>query len=451
MEKSFSKHIEYELQEKKAFLEANTGYKEKYSNIVTDVDKIQYLETLYNAMPTNYEDIISPKNFEQEYGRLDSYTINDMLINSWDSFIKRNPNLNIRNVVKDEVQKAMKCKDPKYGHATYICEDCDKTYTVPFTCKSRFCTSCAIKYQMDRAINISEKLIDCKHRHVVFTIPQELRIYFRTIPNLVDVLFKAAQETILYRFNEINKSKKFVPGIIMVLHTFSRSLNWNPHIHCLVTEGGSSAKSTLLDDIWKQVTHFNYEAFRKSFQKVLLDLMKQKLKKVLSPKDFNIFKNLVDYLYKNFDNGFYVRAKSDFKDGKYAVKYLIRYFNRPPIASSHILFYDGDYVVFYYQRHEDDQYVVKKVHIDEFFKMLIIHIPEKNFKMLRYAGIYSSHKCQNFDKIQKKFTTLCIQIMRKHANWRDRIKATFNRDPLICPHCKKKLTFFNIYIAKLTS
>ncbi|MEG1146869.1 MAG: transposase, partial [Bacilli bacterium] len=155
------------------------------------------------------------------------------------------------------------------------------------------------------------------------------------------------QETILYRFNQINKSKKFVPGIIMVLHTFGRSLGWNPHIHCLVTEGGSSANSTLPDDVWRKVTHFNYEAFRKSFQKVLLDLMKKKLKDVLSPNDFAIFKNLVNFLYKNFNNGFYVRAKSDFRDGKYAVKYLIRYFNRPPIASSHILFYDGDYVVFY--------------------------------------------------------------------------------------------------------
>lgn len=445
MEKSFYEHIQYELQERKAFLEANLGYKQTYSNIVINKDKREYLETLYTAMPVDYEEIISPKDFKELYQRFDSYTLNDMLEENRDLFLDRNPNLKIRDVVKSEVQKTIKCKDPKYGHATYLCEDCDKVYTVPFTCKSRFCTSCGIKYQLDRAISISEKLIDCKHRHIVFTIPQELRIYFRTIPKLLDVLFKAAQQTILYRFNEINKSKKFVPGIIMVLHTFGRSLGWNPHIHCLVTEGGSSANSNLSSDTWRSVTHFNYEAFRKSFQKVLLDLMKKKLKKALSNKCFREFQNLVNQLYKNFNNGFYVRAKSDFRDGKYAIKYLIRYFNRPVIASSHILFYDSEYVVFYYQRHQDDQYVLKKVHIDEFFKMLIIHIPEKNFKMLRYAGIYSSHKCNNFNNIQKRFSSLCIKIMRKHANWRDRIKSSFNRDPLICPHCKKLLVFFNYH------
>lgn len=445
IKKTFNEHIQYELQEKKAFLESNLGYKETYSNVVTNPDKREYLETLYTTMPVNYEEIISPKDFKELYERLDNYTLNDMLAESWNSFLERNPKLKIRKVVKEEVQKSMRCKDPKFGHATYICEDCDKVFTVPFTCKSRFCTSCGMKYQSDRAISISQKLLNCKHRHMVFTIPEELRIYFRVVPQLLDVLFKAAQQTILYRFNEINKSKKFIPGIIMVLHTFGRSLGWNPHIHCLVTEGGSSANSNLPNDNWKTVSHFNYEAFRKSFQKVLLDLMKKMLKKFLSPQEFRKFQNLVNQLYKKFDNGFYVRAKSDFRDGKYAVKYLIRYFNRPVIASSHILFYDEEYVIYYYQRHQDDQYVLKKVHIDEFFKMLIIHIPEKNFKMLRYAGIYSSHKCINFDKLQKRFSELCIKIMKKHANWRDRIKATFNIDPLICPHCKKLLIFSNYH------
>nr|WP_243143602.1 transposase [Pseudobutyrivibrio xylanivorans] len=30
--------------------------------------------------------------------------------------------------------------------------------------------------------------------------------------------------------------------MICVLHTFGRSLQWNPHIHCLITEGGIGNK-----------------------------------------------------------------------------------------------------------------------------------------------------------------------------------------------------------------
>ena len=41
----------------------------------------------------------------------------------------------------------------------------------------------------------------------------------------------------------MNKSQKFTPGFISVLHTFGRDLKWNPHIHCLISEGGLSAVS----------------------------------------------------------------------------------------------------------------------------------------------------------------------------------------------------------------
>ena len=49
----------------------------------------------------------------------------------------------------------------------------------------------------------------------------------------------------------MNKSQKFTPGFISVLHTFGRDLKWNPHIHCLISEGGLSddnfgAKSLIL-------------------------------------------------------------------------------------------------------------------------------------------------------------------------------------------------------------
>ena len=42
----------------------------------------------------------------------------------------------------------------------------------------------------------------------------------------------------------------------MVLYTFGRDLKWNPHIHCLISEGGYSD-----DAYWCNVKHFNYSFF----------------------------------------------------------------------------------------------------------------------------------------------------------------------------------------------
>lgn len=80
------------------------------------------------------------------------------------------------------------------------------------------------------------------------------------------------------------------------------------------------------------------------------------------------------------------------------------------MAQSRILYCDGSYVVFYYQRHEDDMYVVEKVHVYDLIKHLIVHIPDKNFKMFRYAGLYSSHKCTHFDKLFKRLYNIHIVL-----------------------------------------
>ena len=63
------------------------------------------------------------------------------------------------------------------------------------------------------------------------------------------------------------------------------------------------------------------------------------------------------------------------------------------MAESRIIDYDGTYVTFWYQRHKDNLVIIEKVHAFEFISRLIIHIPDKNFKVVRYYGLYAKeHK-----------------------------------------------------------
>ncbi len=112
------------------------------------------------------------------------------MLNTRDNFLKLG--YSIRPVVLDNVNKIIHCGDPTLGHALYFCNDCGKVKYIGFTCKSRFCNSCGANYIQDRALAISSKLINCSHRHIVFTIPKELRILFRRDRSLLDVLFQAS-------------------------------------------------------------------------------------------------------------------------------------------------------------------------------------------------------------------------------------------------------------------
>lgn len=435
------------------FRKANPQFKVDNSNLASSVQEIEYFENLYSSMGIGLFEY-SPSDFEHKFKRVDSYTFQQVFSenDNFEGFLEHS-NLPIRRVIIDEINKMLTCQDPSKGHAVYECPDCHKTFCVPFTCKSRFCNTCAIKYQMDRSLEINSKLIRCNHRHITFTIPEQLRPYFLNDRNLLNILFKAAEDSIKFRFKKRAPLKKYTPGIVLVLHTFGRDLKWNPHIHSLVTEGASSnVKNCPSNDIWINFSHFDYEGFRKSFQYCLLKYMKEYLSHTLSPKDFTDFKNLVDSLYKTYDNGFYVRAcPFDGKSTDSAISYLIRYFNRPAMAQSRILYFDGSYIVFYYQRHEDNLYVIEKTHIYKFIERLIVHIPEKGFKMLRYAGLYSSHKCAHFDKLVKKFSDASIKLKKKIANWRMRIQLYFHYDPLICPFCNTNMLFSKLVIANNSS
>lgn len=53
--------------------------------------------------------------------------------------------------------------------------------------------------------------------------------------------------------------------------------------------------------------------------------------------------------------------------------------------------YDGENVTFHYNRHEDNKLITETVSAVDFIKKLIIHIPEKHFKLIRYYGIYAKH------------------------------------------------------------
>ena len=91
------------------------------------------------------------------------------------------------------------------------------------------------------------------------------------------------------------------------------------------------------------------------------------------------------------------------------------------------------------------------VHVYDLIKRLIIHIPDKNFKMLRYAGLYSSHKCAHFDKLIKKLSDASIKTKKMLANWHMRIQLYFHYDPLVCPFCNQTMLFSELVIAKNSS
>ena len=369
---------------------------------------------------------------------MSEFTIKQIFQDNWDNFVLDNTDITIRPVVFEEVNKIINCGNPDFGYALYVCDHCGKFLKVPFRCKSRFCNTCGVKYAQDRALAMAKKSIRCKHRHIVFTMSDKLWPYFQKYRFLLEGLFYAASQAVLSWFYELNKSQDFKPGIMCTLHTFGRDLKWNPHIHMLCTEGGAGNI-----EVFRIIKHINFKALRYRWQKLILDYLSIHLPSYEIPR----FKKLKNEIYKEYENGFYVYAKPDnISSIKQTINYVVRYTGRPAMAQSRILDYDGTYVTYYYERHEDGKRVEEKIHVYEFIKLLIKHIPDKNFKVVRYYGIYAKeHK--HSKKIFKLLNENVIKIKEMLRKWQYAIELSFGYNPTKCS-CGGKLIFFDLKIPK---
>lgn len=349
-----------------------------------------------------------------------------------------------RPVVLDNIDRLLRCGDPDYGGSLYICPKCGEIKYVPYRCHSKLCSTCGAMYSLKRAQAMQSVMIDIKHRHIVFTIDEELRPYFLKDRHLLNLLFDAVEEVLLRCFhNCARKTEKEIltPGFVMTLHTFGRPLEWNPHIHVLCSEGAFNQLG-----FWRPMDFFSYKFLRKSFQKVLLD----KLRLAIGPS----FQKQKAACYKNHKDGFYVYAQpfkdergKEHKQGdmscKEIVKYVSRYLGRPVIATSRIDSYDGETVIWHYNKHENNELVTVTQPVLEFLKLVFMHLPEKNFKMIRYGGFYAS-RCKarvHAQKFKSHHHTPCLSF----ANWRDAILKSFGYDPLICAKCGSTMTFVALY------
>ena len=98
---------------------------------------------------------------------------------------------------------------------------------------------------------------------------------------------------------------------------------------------------------------------------------------------------------------------------------------------------------FYYDRHEDNKRVTEKIPAVEFIKKLIIHIPDEQFKMIRYYGLYAkeyihSSLLYRLDSKEKS------QFRKRHSHWRARLLIAFGIDPLCCS-CGNRMELVGIF------
>jgi hypothetical protein len=82
-------------------------------------------------------------------------------------------------------------------------------------------------------------------------------------------------------------------------------------------------------------------------------------------------------------------------------RYVARYIRHPAVANTRLHRYDEKTVTFWYKDREGERHFVT-MEVQEFIKALIQHIPDRNFKMIRYYGAYSRRTKRRYSGYLKR-------------------------------------------------
>ena len=301
---------------------------------------------------------------------------------------------NIKLPLKDikAAEAILCCRTPAQGYNYLSCSDDHEARIQAHSCRHRSCPVCADKARHQWIESQKQRLLNCPHFHVIFTLPHEyLCLWQYNRKWFTKAFFKACRDTLI----ELLEDKKYLgatPGILMTLHTWGRRLNYHPHIHCLVTAGGVTKASQ-----W-QALNGDYllpiRVVKALFRGKLQSYIKAGLidADVSLPEKYNL-NQMLGIHRQLYTKPWSVRIQEKYTHGKGVVLYLSRYMKGGPIKPEQIISY-GDQVEFYYKDHRDQRKKTLSLEIGEFMRRLLWHVPEIGVHVVRHFGLYAA-KNQN--------------------------------------------------------
>ena len=278
---------------------------------------------------------------------------------------------------------------------------------------------------------ISWRPKNLKYYHLAFTIPEELRPFFKRHRAALSTLPYTASETLFYFFWKKHKCK---PWLLSVIHTFGAQLNRNPHVHVMVTSWWINSNGA-----YKSIDFIPYKGVLLSRKKGLLRHLRYRCKEHLEWQNLNSELYLLNKIYSqksdhdpSQEKSWYIYFSKKANSFEVVLSYIGRYLKRPVISQSRILSYNGKDVTFSYKDKKDWLTKIITTSAIDFIWLLIQHIPNKFFKMVHYSGIFANRSKHTHLKIINRYFNNTQKTPLIPTNFRDRILAFTGKDPLLC-------------------
>ena len=332
------------------------------------------------------------------------------------------------------------CRTAELGGHVETCDHCDGKRISYNSCRNRHCPKCQglDKERWRQARH--QDLLPTPYFHVVFTLPQALRpLALRNQEVVYSLLFKAASQALL----ELGRDRKYLGGQIgftALLHTWSQTLAYHPHLHCIVPGGGVS------------VDGHRWISSRKSFfvpVKALSALFRGKmiayLKQACTSGELifpgpiarwqgkRAFGQLCRELY---GRDWVVYCKPPFTGPEETLDYLARYTHRVALTNERLLKLEGEEVHFRYRDSANGNRMRRmKLPAYEFIRRFLWHILPDHFVKIRHYGLLSNRQRTSKLRWSRYLLGAVPPGLSLRPSWQQLLQQLTGIDPTVCPSC----------------
>jgi len=289
------------------------------------------------------------------------------------------------------------CREGSLGYNCARCDGCHHQQWYASSCGDRHCPNCLGPRQAQWSEQVCERLPDCPHFHVVFTVPRELHGFFEANYRIAaGELFGAAAETLqLFQRN----NWRMEGGFLAVLHTWGRALNWHPHLHVLVSAGGRDC----LTGKWRQARD-SYLFPVRSMSKVFGAIFLRRIEAldctatVRWPDALQTLEARRDWRMRMAGLNWNIFSRATLGNTRAVVRYLARYTSRIAISNQRLTRVDADQrtVSFTWKDYKDEGRTKEMTMAGgTFLRCFTRHMVPKGFRRIRYFGMLAGRKGRN--------------------------------------------------------
>ena len=324
-----------------------------------------------------------------------------------------------RPCVRENFKKMIECRTPALGWLLYASET--EVRRVYFTCKVRSCPSCGYRATLQWQREQWTQLPNVTYAGLVFTMPDVFWSIFKQNRHLLHDLPTIGGEAIL----QWMKDKYGIrPLILVVQHTFGRHLNFNAHLHMLVSVGGlSEAESRWIDGLT-----LNWVGFMKLWRHGIITYLRLPLAAGILKSDLKGWE-LRELLADKYEVGWHVNMQECISK-RHFLGYAARYIRRPPVAQ-HRFQEIRPVVKFWTKDTTTKETVLDELPKEQFIQILADHVPDKYVHSVRYYGLLAPRSRSRIFTIMFKLLRQTRRPRPRRLSWAEMIMKYFGKNPLI--------------------